>query len=214
MFYSFVASNVLVFPSLYFIIGFFFPPFLWLGRVTGCIARVCLYSFQWVSTSFLLLFFFGFFPFSFYPALLNNLKTLAVSGNCYLSLFYFYKAFLLDWWIGSAFLGTFFTYFGGGFHGFCSFDFVYRKTCRKWVSYPESFSQHVRVCVFAALLWGQDLGNLLSVTKNCLQRSFLNPSWASYIFYSVFWLCSVFCNFDGLVTDQETYDAFLASVWV
>jgi hypothetical protein len=68
---------------------FFFFLFIWLGRGTGCIAHVCLYSFQWVSTSFLLLFFFGFslslFILSFSSILRNLLFRGSVIYLCFIS---------------------------------------------------------------------------------------------------------------------------------
>lgn len=142
MFCSFVASNVwLVFS------------FRCLGRgITITIfAHVCLYSFQWVSTSFL--FFFG-FSLSLFILPFSTILKLAVSGKCYLFIFGFISTELFCWTCGFTFavfgvcsFGYFVTYFGGVFT-----DFVFLKTCRKWVSYLESFSQHVRVCVFAVLL--------------------------------------------------------------
>jgi hypothetical protein len=90
MFCSFVATTVLVFPSLYFIIGFFFFSSFF-GWGEGLVALSCLslqlsMGVNFFSFAFLL----WFFPFSFYPVLLINFKKLAVSGKCYLSLFYFY----------------------------------------------------------------------------------------------------------------------------
>jgi hypothetical protein len=90
MFCSFVATTVLVFPSLYFIIGFFFFPLSLVGERDwlhcSCLSLQLSMGVNFFSFAFLL----WFFPFSFYPVLLINFKKLAVSGKCYLSLFYFY----------------------------------------------------------------------------------------------------------------------------
>lgn len=116
-----------------------------------------------------------------------------------------FSAWLVDSSLPRFILGSLFFCFGCNFPYFLgvisTFSFSFCSSANlqaKWVLSPERFSQHVRTCAFAALLWGQDLDNPLSVTKNFLQRSFLNPLWVSY---SVV----VFC----LVSDRAIKDAML-----
>jgi hypothetical protein len=112
---------------------FFFSSFRCLGRgititVSGCVAHVCLYSFQCVSNYFL--FFFG-FSVSFFILPFSTILKLAVSGKCYLSLFFYSELFC--WTGGFAFavfgvcsFGYFVTYFGGVFT-----DFVFSENLQE-----------------------------------------------------------------------------------